>query len=91
MRANRRDDNEAAIVEYWREQGCLWIPQGREAGFDGVLIIPDGRICLVEIKNCRQYWKMTDAELGRRGELLIRGVILHIITNLEDAKVLLSN
>ena len=89
MRANRRDDNESEIVKYWRDLHYIWIPQGREAGFDGILIGFE-QVWFVEIKNNKTYWKLTPAEMRRREELYNNGWQLHIVTNLEEAERLLQ-
>jgi hypothetical protein len=88
MTHGRRDDNERVIVAYWQDAGCIWIPQDRYAGFDGLLIdLPHERVYICEIKNWKTRWKLTPAE-ARLKELI--GSLYHIVTNLDDAERLIN-
>jgi hypothetical protein len=89
MRANRRDNNEALIIAFWRRVGCIWIPMVPGQGFDGLLIARSGTY-LVEIKNPETSWSLTPAELelSRRVESI--GGEYHIIETLEGAAQLIG-
>lgn len=86
---NDRDANEAALVQVWRAAGCIWIPQDRHAGFDGILLAHNGNH-IVEVKNPARKWKLTKAEQERKAELEARGYIYNIIETECDALALLA-
>jgi hypothetical protein len=83
-RANRRDENESAIVSFWRDLGCDWIEQSIDAGFDGLLFAPNG-MHIVEIKNPLKKWKLTDRELITKSNVEFHGEEYHIVQTIEDS------
>lgn len=89
MRLNRRDNNESRIVEFWQALGCVWIPQSRHSGFDGVLVARNG-VHIVEIKNPARRWTLTDAEQRRRAEVEAAGGVYNIVCNDDDARILIG-
>lgn len=86
---NRRDNNEARLVELWERSGCIWIPQDRHKGFDGVLLAPNGNH-IIEIKNPDENWKLTPAEEKRKAQLEAAGYVYNIIQTDNDALALLA-
>lgn len=84
MRSDKRDANEAEIVEFWRRLGGVWVKQSRDAGFDGVLGL-DGKVYLVEIKNPDYTWDYTPAEVKRYTEFSATLVPIYTIETLQDA------
>lgn len=83
---NKRDENEAEIVAFWRSRDCIWIPMDRNAGFDGVLVDPIlQKVHIVEIKNWKLKWHLTEAEKKLRSEI---GNLYHIVCNMDDAACL---
>jgi len=89
---NKRDLNENAILELWALMGCVWIPQPRENGFDGVLC-RSGKIWIVEIKNGNKppsARKLTVGELKRKAQLEAIGVRYNVIENEHQAVELVS-
>jgi len=84
---NKRDANENAIIELWRYLGCVWIPQPRENGFDGVLC-RNGQTWIVEIKNGGKppsARKLTAGELKQKAELEAIGVRYNVVENEQQA------
>jgi hypothetical protein len=90
MRANRRDANEAEIVEFWRRMGCVWIPMKPGQGFDGLLIDRRGIIRIVEIKNFALGWSITPAEEKLSNEIEARGAKYYIVESLKAAATLIG-
>lgn len=86
---DKRDANEKEIVNFWRSCGCIWIQQDRHAGFDGILIC-DGVISIVEIKNPSRRWMLTEAEAAQRDEIERCGCRYRIVENLEQAAGLIG-
>lgn len=89
MRLNRRDDNEAALVQFWRALGCEWIEMSRHAGFDGVLVALNG-VHIVEVKNPARRWALTDAEQKRRAAVERAGGRYNVIETNADARKLVG-
>ena len=89
MRANRRDKNEAEIVAFWRQMGCIWIPMVPGQGFDGLLIDRSG-MYLVEIKNPEASWSLTPAELELSRRVEDISGEYHVIETLEAAAQLIG-
>ena len=87
MTHSKRDANEAELVRYWRAAGCIWIPQPRENGFDGILVSPHTGIHLVEVKNGQaMWWGLTDPEIRLSKDLERIGSVLNIVTCMEEAE-----
>jgi hypothetical protein len=86
---NKRDANEAEIVAFWRQVGCIWIPMKPGQGFDGLLIDRSG-MYIVEIKNPEVSWHLTDDEscLSRAVEELWGEY--HIVETLKSAAALIG-
>ena len=55
MYSDKRDDNEANLIELWRRAGCVTIQMSRDAGFDLVVISPRNGVHLVEVKMPGKY------------------------------------
>jgi hypothetical protein len=87
MRANRRDANEAEIVEFWRRMGCVWIPMKPGQGFDGLLIDRMG-LFIVEIKGVGG--KLTECEKDLMDKVESLGEEYYIIRDLQDAALLIG-
>lgn len=84
---NKRDANEAALVARWKQLGCVWIPQPRENGFDG-LLARNGERWIVEVKDGSKSpsdRKLTKNEIATRARLQAVGVEYHIIETEEQA------
>ena len=88
MTYSRRDDNELQIVNIWRRMGRIWIPQDRNAGFDGILIDHE-RVYIVEIKQPKTG-RLTEAEKVCKARIEAMGVPYNIITTLEEAAQLIG-
>ncbi len=82
---NRRDDNELAIVGFWRSIGREWVQMPRDVGFDGLLICPLTGIHIVEIKNPVVKWKLTPAEQARKLQIERAGGRYELVETLADA------
>jgi hypothetical protein len=78
----RRDSNEAEIVELLRNQGALYIYMDKSAGFDG-LVAQHGKIYLVEIKSLDG--RLSPAEQRIHDMLAAHGVKVHILRSQSDA------
>ena len=89
MPLNRRDNNEADILDLWKALGCHWIPQPRQNGFDLVLIARNGAH-IVEIKNPARKWELTEAEQRRKAKVEAAGGTYHIIQTYDDARRLVG-
>ena len=89
MPLNRRDANEADILDLWRALGCHVIPQPRQNGFDLVLVARNG-VHVVEIKNPARRWELTDAERARKAKIEAAGGVYHIITTHDEARRLVG-
>jgi hypothetical protein len=85
MSTDKRDANEAELVEVWRMAGSLWIPMSRDAGFDGVLV-DCGRVMIVEVKNPARKWQLSDAEKRRKAMVEEAGGVYHIVQTIDDAR-----
>ncbi len=83
MTRSRRDGNETAIVEAWRDLGALWVPMSRYAGFDGLLLYR-GQAFIVEVKHGTKA-KLTAAECEQKERVEAAGVAYHIVRSLEEA------
>ena len=87
--ASRRDSNEREIVNFWRRVGCDWIPQSREAGFDGLLFAPNG-MHIVEIKHPDTRNDLTPRERTTKKNVEFHGDKYNIITTLAEAAALIG-
>lgn len=82
---NKRDENEARLMEVWAKIGCLYIQMDKDAGFDGVLISPHTGVHIVEVKNPSRKWILTDAEKKVKAEVEAREGNYNIIESIDDA------
>lgn len=89
MPLNRRDANEAGILDLWRALGCHVVPQPRQNGFDLVLVARNG-VHLVEIKNPARRWELTEQEQRRKEKIEAAGGVYHIITTYDEARKLIG-
>ena len=89
MSHSRRDTNERAIVQFWRSVGCDWIPQSREAGFDGILFAANG-MHIVEIKRPECRDDLTDNERRTKANIEFHGDKYNVITSVEEAAYLIG-
>ena len=89
MRLNRRDANEAGLVQFWRALGCEWIEMSRHAGFDGVLVALNG-VHIVEVKNPARRWTLTEAEQQRKAAVEQAGGRYNIVETDDDARRLIG-
>lgn len=84
---NKRDANEAELVGLWRRLGCIWIPQPRENGFDG-LLLRNGEMWIVEIKSGLlppSKRQLTANERAMRERAESADLEYHVIENLKQA------
>ena len=88
-RANRRDRNEAELVSFWNRLDCVWIPQEPGAGFDGILIAPNG-VHIVEVKNAAYAWELTHDESLMKIRIQEAGQEYRVIQTLEEAARLID-
>jgi len=89
MKADRRDKNEARIVNVWRGLGYTWIPMKPGQGFDGLLITPHA-IHVVEVKNGKRSWTLTDCEARTKERIEALGQSYDIVESLDDALALVG-
>ena len=78
---DKRDENEAEIVEKFREYHALVIQMPRSCGYDLQVHFGGFSLPPIEVKNPKRYWKLTDAEAAFKEDCEKRGieyiVILH--------------
>lgn len=86
---DKRDANEAELVSFWKRCGCIWIPQDRRAGFDGLLVAWSG-IYIVEVKNPAGKNRLTEAEKRCKAEIESTGQAYNIIRTVEEAARLIG-
>lgn len=86
---NKRDTNEAEIVEFFHNLGACWVPMDRNAGFDGLLLYR-GILHIVEIKMPAERNHLTQAERKRRDEAEERGIAYNVICSVDEAVKLLE-
>ena len=86
---NKRDANEAEIVEYLRFVGCVIIQMSKDAGFD-MVVTRGSRNHIVEIKNPAVKWKLTDAEKSRKAEIEYAGGRYWVIETVDQAAKMLG-
>lgn len=84
MIAQRRDNNEAEIIAHAKRLGCAVISMDKSAGFDLLVIGPDGRPHIVEVKNPAAKWKIEPAEQKRREQVEAVGGKYHIVFTPDD-------
>ena len=89
MRADRRDANEALIVAYWRQAGCIWIPMHPGQGFDGLLIDFSG-LYIVEIKNPKTASHLTKCERALQDAIQEIGGAYNVVSTLHEAAALIG-
>jgi hypothetical protein len=86
---NKRDKNEPEIVKFWRSCGAEWIPMQPGQGFDGLLIDVSG-LYIVEIKNSKYAWELTEAESLLSQKVQKMGSEYHVIQSIQDAARLIG-
>lgn len=77
--SDKRDKNEAEIIEKFREYHALVIQMPRSAGYDLQVHFGGFSLPPVEVKNPETYWKLTDAEMQLQEECAKRGIEYIII------------
>ena len=82
---NKRDANEAEIIEFLRRVGCVVVQMTKDAGFDLIVASPRTGTHIVEVKNPAKKWTLTAAEKILREQI---GEQYIIIENLEDAAIM---
>ncbi len=88
--ADKRDLNEAELVQALRVMGCHVWKLGREV-CDLLVLCPDGRTELAEVKNPARSWELTENEDATRRVLLAHGRKLWILQTAEDCARLVQN
>jgi hypothetical protein len=88
--ADKRDLNEAELLQALRVMGCHVWKLGREI-CDLLVLCPDGRMELAEVKNPERSWHLTDNEEATRRLLLSKGRTLWILQTAEDCARLVQN
>ncbi len=86
MSRDKRDANEARLIELWSDAGGIWYPQSRTTGFDGVAIFR-GRVLLVEVKDGSQppsRQSLTPNEQRQRERIEYHGIPYTIWRCVED-------
>jgi hypothetical protein len=78
MISQRRDENEPGIVARLQKLGYHVSKMDRLAGFD-LLAVRGGRTRIIEIKNPRTHWKLTDREVATKKSIEERGGIYEVI------------
>ena len=87
MKADRRDNNEKEIVQFWQALGYAWIAAKPGQGFDGLLVTPLD-IYVIEIKNPRRNWKFTECEQRTKDMIEALGQEYHVVEDMHDAEYL---
>jgi len=82
MRRAKPDRNKAEIAEAARACGCCWIDQDVYAGFDAVLVAPNG-IHIVEVKASVNY-KLTDSEIMTKAMVENVGQKYNVVITVEE-------
>ena len=85
---NRRDANEADIIEFLRAAGCVVIHMTKDAGFDMVVISPRTGTHIVEVKNPAKKWTLTTAEKALQFQVMQIGGRYNVIETIEQAAIL---
>lgn len=87
---DRRDGNDAELTRALRQLGCDVDHLGRDI-CDKLVLCPDGRFELAEIKDPTQRLRLTDNEKKTAAKLERRGRILWILQTVEDCAALVNN
>jgi len=85
---NKRDANEAEIIEFLHRAGCVTIQMTKDAGFDMVVISPRTGTHIVEIKNPAKKWTLTTAEKTLQFHVIQIGGRYNVIETIEQAAIL---
>ena len=88
--ADKRDGNDTALTKELERLGCEVWHLGRTP-CDKLVVCPDGRKELAEIKNPAQRWKLTDTEKDTAARLERMGSHLWILQTAEDCAALVAN
>ena len=88
MKAAKRDDNEKEIVEFLRACGARVQFMDKDAGFD-LLVTYQGKHLVVEVKNPKRKWKLTDAEQETKRQIQHADGVYYILENENDARLML--
>jgi len=78
---NKRDANEQGLIDLWVSLGCEVVQMDRHAGFD-LLVVSHETVYIVEVKNPKRAWRLTDAEADLQSRI---GQHYHIIQTDEEA------
>jgi hypothetical protein len=87
-KTNKRDSNEAEIIDFLRRAGCITIQMTKDAGFDMVVISPRTGTHIVEVKNPAKKWTLTTAEKALQFQVTQIGGRYNVIENIEQAAIL---
>ena len=79
----KRDINEKDLCTLIVTIGGRYIKMHETAGFDLVVIFPNGTH-LVEVKNPERKWKLTTAEQDTKDEVEAAGGVYHIVQTDDD-------
>ena len=88
MRHCKPDRNKKEIAEAARACGCCWFDQDVYAGFDAVLVAPNG-IHIVEVKASSNY-KLTPNEIMTKAMIENVGKVYNIIITVDDVIALIG-
>lgn len=80
----RRDANEAEIIDALRAAGAYVIQMDKSAGFD-LLVAYDGTYYVVEVKQPGKQALLTRAEFDRHDDLITQLCDYNIVTTPEEA------
>lgn len=86
---NKRDVNEPGLIALWRGAGCVVKQMDKDAGFDLLVIAPNG-VHIVEVKNPVYHWKLTEAEQVTRAEVMALGQAYNVIVWKSEALALIG-
>ena len=84
MLKQRRDGNEPLIVAALERCGAYVGRMDKSAGFDLLVVSPRG-VCLVEVKDPAQRWKLTPNEAAVKAEVELSGGAYFIVETPEEA------
>jgi len=90
MLKQRRDANEALIIEALLHAGAHVIRMDKSAGFDLLVISPRG-VNLVEVKDPSQRWTLTENEARVKRAVELAGGPYYIVETVEEAIGLAMN
>jgi len=88
--SDSRDKNDTPLTHALEQMGCVVWHLGRSP-CDKLVMCPDGRLELAEIKNPENSWELTDTEIETQRKLHAKGRDLWILQTIEDCAAIVEN